>query len=344
MTRANGSHQKGTIVVILGVVLLFVLLILRNGGNYYMNYLHQDASRAQFEIDQSYVLLISQAEEGFSPPQVENQDRYNATLMQEFKNKFIQKPNYLVKEDFENAKKIEFGIYTWEDKALTELLLDKRDGFSIHCCHFDSESLSKVSKLKMARDWESVIMESDRKHYEALKSQARTYSIVDAILTERANFSMESLSKILKMKKGAFSKLKHVIAEGGLEQLGPEAGPGSMTVVPEIPLSFVAKTFGRTEVDLLALKAKGRELGILKAIVSEDCEVHIITVEFDNSGETIKSFLTQNGYKLYEVADLNSFQNSNTAVFYSEKAMDGKKTESVFPLLEELQKAKLNKS
>lgn len=340
MARANGSYQRETIAVIVGVILLFVLLILRNGGNYYMNYLHQDASRAQFEIDQSYVLLISQAE-GFSQPKVENQDRYNATLVHEFKNKFIEKPTFLVKDDFEKAKKIEFGIHTTEDKALSQLLRDKRDGFFIHCCHFDSESLSKASKLKMTRGWESLIMEGDPRRYEALKSQLRTYSIVNAMLSEKANFSIEYLIELLKMKKGAFSKLKNVITDGGSEHY--ETGPGNMTVVPDFPLGFVAKTFGRTEVDLLVLKAKGRELGILKAIVLDDCEVHVIEVQLGNSGEKIENFLTQNGYLLYEVDNSNGFGNANNAIFYSEKVVNSKKAESVFPLLEQLQKAKLNK-
>ena len=191
MTRSSCNHQRETVTFLLAVVTLFVVLIVRNGGNYYMSYLYQDASRAQFEIDQSYVLLISQAE-GFQTHSIgmDNKEHYNATLLREFKERVVQNPTISVEI------KAPEGFHGHE--VIRELLHDKREGLFIHCCYSVSDTVTKASQLQAAYGWTSLLLEADLEKYRVLSSQHHSFSIAKAILSSQINFTTTSLSKKVK--------------------------------------------------------------------------------------------------------------------------------------------------
>lgn len=309
MTRSSWNHQRETVIFLLAVLTLFVVLIVRNGGNYYMSYLYQDASRARFEIDQSYVLLISQAE-GFQTHSmgIDYKKQYNATLLREFKEKVVQKPTSL--EEIKATEKFQ------GNEVIGELLHGKKDGLFIHCCYSASDTVTKASHLQV-NGWLALVMEADLEKYRALTSQKHSFSIAKAVLSTQINSTTASLSK----------KIQETIENNGKALI-------TQSETQDFPLDFVAKSFGRTSVDWLVLSSRGSEYGILKAILLGECRVHVISTDVN---EAIEALLMDNGYTKWR-------DNGITGIFYNEElVLKTSEKHDMSPLLEKLRRDKMNR-
>ena len=101
----------------------------------------------------------------------------------------------------------------------------------------------------------------------------------------------------------------------------------------DFPLDFVAKSFGRTSVDWLALSSRGSEYGILKATLLGDCRVQVISIDLNTAVETL---LLDNGYTKWR-------ENGIKGIFYNEELVLKTEKHDMSPLLEKLRQDKMNR-
>lgn len=283
-----------------------------------MSYLHQDASRAQFEIDQSYVLLISQAE-GASHHSEDwksstELSHLNETLIKEFQEKIVQKPTLIHEKDAHDQDARARGV-------LTNILHGKKGGLFIHCCYSARDSVATASYLNAVYEWKTLIMEGDRSEYKILLSQSHSFSLANVVLSSQINFTTDSLSR----------KLHQTV-----RNIAQHPDVRFTEQAQDFPLSFVATSLGRTTVDWLDLNTRGTEFGILKALFESDCIVDVVSVDMSSNREAVVNLLTERGYTIWE-------EHGKRGVFYNGERLRKTDKHDLSPLLEKLRQDKMNR-
>lgn len=279
-----------------------------------MSYLHQDASRAQFEIDQSYVLLISQAEGLSHPGGVDKKKHYNETLVREFQEKVVQKPTI----DDREANEADASTL----QVVSKIFHGKKEGLYIHCCYFAEDSVATASHLHVVYGWNALVMEGELDKYKTLILQQHSFSLANVVLSSQINFTTASLGKKLQ-------QTIHNIA-------GQTNNNDLKTETQDFPLGFVARSFERTSVDWLDLSARGRQFGILKALLEGDSSAHVISIDLSTDREAIEGLLLGSGYTKWGVE-------AAKGIFYDEERIKKSERHDMSPLLEKLRQDKMNR-
>ena len=277
--------QKEVVVFALVVAGLFVFFILRDERHYSSKrYVYLDTTRAKQEIDQSYLLLISNVEETFSATKDKADD-----FVEELRDQWIRAPTGNRSYEVSDIARAPELCWSGADcHIMRELLRSEKNGFFVECCDFKHENNSaRTLFLEETCGWQGLLLAPAREQFKMLATQNRRVFLTSFTLPP---VGVEAI-RVPDAK------------------VSPYATSWAQFQLKSAPLDILLQAVNRPRLSLLVLHAHGREMEILAAIPFGKLDIQAITVPQTQHTDQLEDFLGKKGYKKWE-------KGSKDVVFY----------------------------
>ncbi|XP_065350198.1 uncharacterized protein LOC135946083 [Cloeon dipterum] len=182
-------------------------------------------------------------------------------------------------------------------------------GYFIECGAFDGEEISNTLDLEERYNWTGALIEGSPKNFRNLTARNRKSTLVPACL------SVEKHPTKVKFEDGRTLGKIFNVSDVPLQNITAGKPKNPIIEVLCVPFYTIYKALDQSEIDLFVLDIEGHENDVLFTIPFDKVTIHVLIAEFSHgvkfTKEHMKSFMLDQGYRLYEGTNQRKWQKEN---------------------------------